>query len=175
MLNNTFKAVTVLSLVLAVLMFIPTMIFCAVTGTDYVYSFLYVILFCLISMVVFPIPVYLILKKEQRFIDQLKSRVGKGCFVSKVAFIDNETGKGTHCYLCFNDSKLLLVAKKGKFNAYLDLNKSDLESISVNPDTFDMVIKPVSRRGYKLFSPDPKLTTALEKLGWRVIEVSDTE
>lgn len=175
MLNKTLKAVTILTLVLGVIVFLPALIFCALTATDYAYSFLFVIIFCLTGMFVFPIPVYIILRRESRLVEKIKERVGGKCFVGKVAFIDIETGRGTNCYLCFNDDKLLIIAKAGKLTEYLALTKPELQSISIDPDSFDMTIRLVSNRTYKLFSPDPKVTAALEKLGWRVIETSEKE
>ena len=175
MLNKTLKIVTVISLIIGFLSLLPSYLVGILLVGDADFGLMFTLMMTLGLMITLPFPVYITVKKESRLMEKIKKSVGGKCFIGKVALID-DSGKGTNCFLCFNESKILVVSKAGDLREYLNLPKADIHGICFNEQNFDLIIKAVGNKTLRLFTPDPQIRNALSKAGWSVWEeTNDSE
>ena len=174
MLNKTLKIVTVISLIVGFLSLLPSYLVGILVMGSADWGLMFTLMMTLGLMVTLPFPVYLTVKRETRLMEKIKKSVGGRCFIGKAALID-DSGRGTNCFICFNESKILVVAKAGDLREYLNLPKADIRGICFNEQSFDLIIKAVGNKTLRLFTPDPKIRAALSKAGWSVREESGTD
>lgn len=170
MLNKTLKAVVTVSLALGLISLLPSSLITMLLDLKPEFTMLLPLSFTLANLIFLPFPFYYAVKKEYNLMERIKGTVGGKCFISKVSLIDADTGRGMNCFLCFNESKLLVVSKDSGCRELLNLLKTDSSVISFNSDTFDLVIKAVGSKTMRLFTPDPRVRAALSKAGWVVRE-----
>jgi|GEM_PF-2191947 len=167
--KNYFANVIFLSLLCGAFSFLPALLVCLILGIDSSYAFIYSLIFCLVMMVVLPIPASIGYKREQKKIAAIIDQLGGKCYVWRVGIITNKSG-AINGYFGFNGSCMRLIGKI-KDKEYDVRLADDADAVIDFSQPPDIVVRTSKKKEYRIFSSQTAaMRHALDSLGWHIVE-----